>query len=117
MNQNIPYINELVNNHQIIFLQETMTNKINKLKAIIRNNHLFNFHFREATKLDMKSRGRYSGGITFIANKNTESTCYFPTKRIGVLKSKNLAIIGVYMTFDKIRIKVNYTHFLRCCKS
>ena len=77
-----------------------MTNKIKKLKAIIRNNHLFNFRFREATKLDMKSRGRYSGGITFIVNKNTESTCYFPTKRIGVLKSKNLAIIGVYMTFD-----------------
>ena len=100
LNKNVPYLNETINKNQITFVQETMTNKINKLKSIIKNNHLYNFHFKEATKQQTNSRGRYSGGLAFIVDKNIESSCYFPTKRIGVLKTKNLAIIGVYMIYD-----------------
>lgn len=99
INKNFTYLNKAAEKYDVMFLMEHWQTKQEKLEEIFEKPFLFDFHFWPATKKHKIGRG--SKGIAFITKSELEAKHRFVNNRIAILYVKNLAIIGVYMIYEK----------------
>ena len=91
------YINKLIKENDITFLQETMITEIRKMKEIIKNENDYYIYSIDAEKCEKQGRPR--GGMTWIIRKNLNARVTHHSKRISQLTIGNIAIIGAHMIY------------------
>ena len=94
MKSNATYINELIEENDIVLFLETWHEKLDEFDKILYKN----FKIKKYTKLATRvfKTGRASGGMVFVVKESLESSCNFYNDRIGILTIGNTVIIGVY---------------------
>lgn len=100
MKNNKIYIEKLIENNDIVFIQEAWLDSHKKFDEIINPSKKYKTYFKTAMS-EGKKRGRPHGGIGWIVNGEIKNfNCKFITKRISYIKVAETIIIGVYMHFE-----------------
>ena len=100
LENNIIYIQKIIEQNQIVFLQETWLDSLNSLDQKINKYNTYKTFHRSAMTSKVR-KGRPYGGIGWIISKSIKNIfCIFSSERITYIKIDNLVIIGVYMHFN-----------------
>lgn len=97
INNNVIYLNKLIEQYDIICIQETWATDKSKLTSNLLTDKMKIYH-KEAKKIAIT--GRPSGGIGFLVDKKYKCKVQFYGDRVGVIKLNKFAIITCYMICD-----------------
>ncbi|CAF1085776.1 unnamed protein product, partial [Brachionus calyciflorus] len=96
INNNTKYLNSLILNHDIVCVQETWATRKSQIDQNILTPNM-NIFFKPAKKIHKK--GRPSGGLAFIVNKDIRCKVNYLSDRVGKLSIDGLIILNVYLPF------------------
>ena len=94
INNNIEYLNSLALTHDIVCIQETWSTKQHEIETIIYQLNK-KIYINPAKRTEKK--GRPSGGLAFIVDKNMDCKFKIHSNRIASIKVMDTLIVNVYL--------------------